>query len=218
MQIFFSIVSTLTMLIFLYQIVYLVVGLFCKPREFKESKNNRYAVLISARNEESVIAHLIQSIKGQSYPAELVDVYVVADNCTDTTADVSRKNGAIVYERFDTEHVGKGYALDYLLCKIKESKGVEYYDGYFVFDADNILEPDYIEQMNKAFSSGYDIVTSYRNSKNYDTNWITSGYAIWFMRESRYMNNARQILNTSSIIAGTGFMFSKRRLEVASSL
>jgi len=213
MQIFFSVLSTMATIIFMYQIFYLIVGLVCKPRVFTKSEPHRFAVLISARNEESVIAHLIDSIKGQNYPSDLVDIYVVADNCTDKTAEIARNNGAIVYERFDQKHVGKGYALDHLLGKIKETKGYDYYDGFLVFDADNILEPDFIEQMNKAFSSGYDIVTSYRNSKNYDTNWITSGYALWFLRESKYMNNSRQILNTSSIVAGTGFMFSKKILK-----
>ncbi len=213
MQIFFSILSTLATIIFMYQIFYLFVGLICKPKTFTKSEKHRYAVLISARNEETVIAHLINSIKSQTYPTELVDVYVVADNCNDKTAEIASKSGAIVYERFDKKHVGKGYALDHLLKKIKDTKGYDFYDGFFVFDADNILEPDYIDQMNKAFSSGYDIVTSYRNSKNYDTNWITAGYALWFLRESKYMNNSRQILNTSSIVAGTGFMFSKKILK-----
>ena len=182
MQIVFLIISILTTLLFVHQSVYLLVGLFHKPKTFKEAKENRYAVLISARNEDNVIGHLLNSINLQSYPSELVDIYVVADNCQDKTAEVSRKCGATVFERFDTEKVGKGYALDFLLDNIKKLKGEDFYDGYFVFDADNILEPDFIEQMNYTFSAGYKIITSYRNSKNYDTNWITSGYAMWFLR------------------------------------
>lgn len=213
MQLFLSILGYIAMAIFMYQIFYLIVGLFCKPRVFTESNKNRFAVLISARNEESVIAHLISSIKGQSYPSELVDIYVVADNCTDKTAEVARNCGVTVYERLNKKQIGKGYALDLLLKNITKLKGSDYYDGFFVFDADNILEPDFIEQMNKTFSSGYKIVTSYRNSKNFDTNWITSGYAIWFLREARYMNNSRQILNTSCTVAGTGFLFHRDMLK-----
>lgn len=54
------------------------------------------------------------------------------------------------------------------------------FDGCFVFDADNVLKADYIEQMDRVFSEEHDIVTSYRNSKNYGDNWISAGYALWF--------------------------------------
>ena len=64
------------------------------------------------------------------------------------------------------------------------------------------------------FSDGYQIVTSYRNSKNYGDNWISAGYALWFLRESRYLNHARFLLGTSCAVSGTGFLFSRRVLEV----
>ena len=85
-----------------YQIVYLVVGLLGKGRQGKQdAKLHRYAAIIAARNEEGVIGDLIQTLKRQDYPEELLDIFVIADNCTDGTADVSRKAGAIVYERFN---------------------------------------------------------------------------------------------------------------------
>ena len=62
------------------------------------------------------------------------------------------------------------------------------FDGYFVFDADNVLEESYIAEMNRTFSDGYEVVTSYRNSKNYGDNWISAGYALWFLRESQFLN------------------------------
>ena len=69
--------------------------------------------------------------------------------------------------------VGKGYALDYCFNKIVEQFG-DYtaYDGYFIFDADNVIDKNYVKEMNKVFDRGYNVITSYRNSKNYDTNWI----------------------------------------------
>ena len=72
--------------------------------------------------------------------------------------------------------------------------GLEYYDAFLVFDADNVLDTGYFTAMNKTFSQGYDILTSYRNSKNYGTNWITAYYALWFLRESRFLNGARMKL------------------------
>ncbi len=200
---------------YLYQMFYIAVPFIRKEKQFKAAKTNRFAVLISARNEKNVIKNLLDSIKDQTYPAELIDIYVVADNCTDNTAEIARECGANVYERFDKVKVGKGYALNYLLKEINRSHGNDYYDGYFVFDADNILDPNYIEEMNNTFSGGYEILTSYRNSKNYGDNWISAGYGLWFMRESKYLNYPRMLLNTSCAVSGTGFMFSK---SVAKSL
>lgn len=67
--------------------------------------------------------------------------------------------------------------------------------------------------MDRVFSAGYDIVTSYRNSKNYGDNWISAGYALWFLRESRYLNGARMRLGSSCAVSGTGFLFSWKVLE-----
>ncbi len=195
---------------YLYQMYYIIVPYIKKDKPLKEPKANRFAVLISARNESGVIKQLLDSIKSQTYPSELVDIYVVADNCTDNTAEIARECGANVYERFDTVNVGKGYALNYLLREISRKYDDERYDGFFVFDADNVLDPHYIEEMNKTFSSGYDILTSYRNSKNYGDNWISAGYSLWFLRESKYLNYSRMLMNTSCAISGTGFMFSKK--------
>ena len=208
-----SFISKFNLIIFIlftgfysYQIVYVFVSLFKKSNALHASSNHKYAVVIAARNESAVISQLIKSIKKQNYPAELVDIYVVADNCTDNTAEVARNAGARVFERFNRRYVGKGYALDYAFKNIMRSS--ESYDGYFVFDADNLLDENYISEMNKVFDNGYKIVTSYRNSKNYDTNWLSAGYSLWFLREAKYLNNARMILNTGCAISGTGFMVS----------
>ncbi|MCD7776545.1 MAG: glycosyltransferase [Firmicutes bacterium] len=213
MQAFFTlnmIISVLFVVMYFYQYIYIIVGAFGKQKRFPEGKRNRFAVLIAARNEEGVVGHLINSIKNQDYPGDLIDIYVVADNCTDKTSLVSRRHGALVYERRSTERVGKGYALDFLMQKIFDTRGREYYDGYFVFDADNLLDKSYISEMNRVFSAGYDIVTSYRSSKNYSSNWISSGYGLWFIREAVSLNAARMKLGTSCAVSGTGFMFGKK--------
>ncbi len=193
---------------YFYQMAYIVVSLLRKPRVHKARKQHHFGVLISARNEEMVIGQLIRSIRQQNYPKELIDIFVVADNCTDQTAQVAREAGAVVYERFNTQKVGKGYALDELLHHIDRDYTLERCEGYFVFDADNVLDENYVAHMNDTFDDGYRAITSYRNSKNYDSNWISAGYALWFLREARYLNQARMTLGTSCFVSGTGFLVS----------
>lgn len=205
-SIFNLIIFILFTCFYFYQVIYVFVSLFMKSKELNASINHKYAVVIAARNESAVIGQLINSIKRQNYPTQLLDIYVVADNCTDNTADVAKNAGARVFERFNRQQVGKGYALDYAFKNILNSNDV--YDGYFVFDADNLLDENYINEMNKTFDNGYKVVTSYRNSKNYDTNWLSAGYSLWFLREAKYLNNSRMILNTGCAISGTGFMVS----------
>lgn len=207
--IFFNcVISVIFTLCYAYQFFYIFVGLLKKPKKFSAKKQHRFAVVVSARNESSVIGNLISSIRNQNYPQELVDIFIIADNCTDNTAEIARSAGAIVYERFNKEQVGKGYALDWMFNIIESEYADRNYEGYIIFDADNVLDPNYIAEMNKVFDNGYRIITSYRNSKNYDTNWITAGYSLWFLREAKYLNNARMQLGTSCAISGTGFLVS----------
>lgn len=200
------IIAVLFTLCYTYQFIYILVALVKDTKKYPEGAANRFAVIISARNERDVIHNLIDSIKKQNYDQSLLDVFVCADNCTDDTAQIARDAGAIVYERQSTTHVGKGYALNFLFHKIFEDYGREYYNAYLILDADNLLDVNYMREMNRMFSAGHRIITSYRNSKNYGTNWISAGYALWFLRESVYLNKPRTILGTSCAVSGTGFM------------
>lgn len=212
-EVFNRIVGILFLVCYLYQMLYIPVALFFKPPKYMAKKRHKYAVIIPARNEMAVIGELIASIKNQNYPAELIDIFVIADNCTDDTARIARERGAIVYERHNKQHVGKGYALDYIFNIIMKSHAGAGYEGFFVFDADNLLDENYVEEMNKMFDNGYRVLTSYRNSKNYGTNWISYGYAHWFLREARYLNGARMRLKTTCAISGTGFLVHKDIIE-----
>ncbi|MFR6627608.1 MAG: glycosyltransferase family 2 protein [Flavonifractor plautii] len=209
----FAVVVLFTLL-YLYQGFYVVVGLVCRRWQDRHqpSRLHRFAVIVSARNEEGVIGELLESLNRQNYPKELLDLYVVADNCTDDTAGVARRAGAFVYERFDQVHKGKGYAMDYLFRRLKE-EGKDCYDGYFVFDADNLVDANFVAEMNRTFDQGYDAVTCYRNSKNFAANWISAGYSIWFLREARFLNFPRTLLGTNCHVSGTGFLVSARVIE-----
>lgn len=203
-------IAGLFLVCYIYQAYYIVYGCIVRPKKYPAVKQeNRYAVMIPARNEECVIGQLIDSVKAQDYPSDLVDIYVVADNCSDNTKDVAVSHGAFVYERCNDKLVGKGYSLQYLFNCVKEKCGLDYYDGYFIFDADNLLNSRYITEMDKCMSQGNKIITSHRNSKNYGTNWITAGYSLWFLREAMFLNNVRTLLGTSCAVSGTGFLIHK---------
>lgn len=203
-NIFNLIIFLLFSIMYLYQIAYVFVSFFGKKPKFEADTHHKYAVIIAARNERDVICQLIESIKKQKYPQDMLDIFVVADNCTDDTAQLARQAGACVFERQSDTLIGKGYALNFAFENILPKNAG--YEGYFVFDADNLLEENYIAEMNKVFHAGYRIVTSYRNSKNYDTNWISAGSSLWFLKEARFLNNARMILGTSCAVSGTGFL------------
>ena len=171
------------------------------------------AAAICARNEESVIGELISSLRAQDYPAELLDIYVLADNSTDATARVARQAGAIAFERFNPYQVGKGYALNELFSQIRSRRPLSDYDAFLVFDADNIVDSHFVSAMDRTFAQGYDVLTSYRNSKNFASSWVSAGYSIWFLREARFLNYPRMKLHTNCAISGTGFLVSSKIIE-----
>lgn len=189
----------------LYQFIVSICSLVkLKDKPILENKQNRFMAIIPAHNEESVIGNLIESLKKQDYPKELYDIYVIADNCTDETAQIARDLGAIVYERFDEENKTKGYALNWFLHqKIEENAK---YDAFCVFDADNIVDEKFIKSMNKKLCQGEDVVQGYRDIKNPTDSWISAGYAIFYWTMNRFYHLARYNLGLSPLINGTGFM------------
>lgn len=201
-------VTAVVSALYKYRGVYKVTGLFATRKFAPAEKKHKYAVLVAARNEESVIGNLIESIRNQDYPSELVDIFVVADNCSDRTREAAEKRGAICFERRDTEHRTKGFALQYLVKCIDRDYGIDSYEGYFLFDADNLLKSDFISRMNDSFDAGEKIVTSYRNTKNFDDNWIAASYGLHWLRTIRNEHRARSIFRLATRIQGTGFLFS----------
>ncbi len=189
----------------LYQIMVSLCSLVkLKEKPLLIKKDHKFMAIIPAHNEETVVANLIESLKRQDYNKELLDIYVIADNCTDNTAEIARKAGAIVYERFDSEKKTKGYAMQWFLAqKLQENAD---YDAFCVFDADNIVNPDFITNMNRKLCQGEEIVQGYRDIKNPTDTWITAGYAIFYWTMNRFYHLARYNLGLSPLINGTGFM------------
>lgn len=181
----------------------------CSLIKFKEKpllvdKEHKFMALIPAHNEEKVIANLIESLKKQNYPKDKFDIYVIADNCTDKTAEVARNAGAIVYERTDPDHKTKGYAMQWFFNKKIEEKAE--YDAVCVFDADNIVDSEFIKVMNKKLCQGEEVVQGYRDIKNPSDTWVTAGYALFYWTMHRFYHLARYNIGLSPLLNGTGFM------------
>ena len=195
----------LVTIFWLYQLIVSICSLIkLKDKPILEEKENRFMAIIPAHNEAAVVANLVESLKKQNYPRELYDIYVIADNCTDNTAEVARNAGAIVYERFDEEKKTKGFALQWFLAqKIKEDAP---YDALCIFDADNIADENFLKAMNKKLCQGETVVQGYRDIKNPTDNWITAGYAIFYWTMNRFYHLARYNLGLSPLLNGTGFM------------
>lgn len=207
LNLIFSSLSTLIGIFVAYRFVYAILGLFGKSRVYpSRPMTKRYAFVLSSRNEEAVIGNLIDSIWAQTYPRSLIDIFVVADNCADKTAEVAREHGAHVYERHDLSHCRKGYALHFLFEKLKTDIDIESYAGFCFMDSDNILAPDFLEKMNDALSEGYDVMTGYRNVKNLNENWITAVSGLNMYRVVILGQRPRSILNSAEQICGTGFI------------
>ena len=189
----------------LYQLVVSICSLVkLKDKPIIEEKNHRFMAIIPAHNEAAVVANLVESLKNQDYPKDLYDVYVIADNCTDKTAQIARDAGAIVYERFDENKKTKGYALNWFLGqKIEENAP---YDAFCIFDADNVADKNFLKAMNKKLCQGENVVQGYRDIKNPTDNWITAGYAIFYWMMNRFYHLARYNLGLSPLLNGTGFM------------
>ena len=111
---FYNLLGKILSVVVIHKAFYFVIGMFF-TRKFKPAKKkHKYGIVIAARNEKYVIGNLLDSINKQDYPRELLTVFVVADNCTDNTAEIARSKGAVCYERNDPNHRTKGYALEYL--------------------------------------------------------------------------------------------------------
>lgn len=207
-----GILKAIDILMIMYGIYYFVIGVFVffKERKIKKTNlRNRFAIVIPARNEEKVIGNLLDSLKKQKYPKELYDTFVLLNNCNDKTKEVALENDAQIIECAEGIN-SKGEALKYGFKYLKDN--FECYDAFIIFDADNVVHPQFIEKMNDALCNGYQLAQGYRDSKNPHDSWISNCYTLYYMIQNHFFNRARMNIGQSSFINGTGFMISKERI------
>ena len=168
---------------------------------------NRYAIIICAHNEETVISSLIYSLQNMSYPSDFYDIYAICDNCSDQTATVVRETGAIPMERFDEERRGKAFGLEWMfdLLEEKRLKG-DIYDAYVVLDADNLVNTQFLDEINKELNEGNEILQAYLGSKNPEDTWVTKCYSLAYWISNLIYQNAHSKLGLSAQMGGTGMI------------
>nr|WP_242954492.1 glycosyltransferase family 2 protein [Clostridium oryzae] len=195
----------------MYYMIITYFGLIKFKDKKKFAPQKKFAMLVAAHNEEAVINGVVDSLHKIDYPKELYDIYVIADNCTDNTANVARNSGAIVYERTNKDKRGKGFALDWMFSNI--FKMDKKYDAVVILDADNLVAKNFLSEMNNKLCEGYEVVQGYLDSKNPTDTWITGNYSISFWTNNRMYQNARKNLHLSSQLGGTGFAVSTEVLK-----
>ena len=210
MKYLYIIQQAMVWILTIYWVYQLIVSLCSlvklKDKPLVEEKDHKFMAILPAHNEENVIGNLIESLKKQDYPANLIDIYVIADNCTDNTVKIAKEAGAIVLERKedDPKKRTKGAALQWFLKqKIEENAD---YDAFCVFDADNIVDKGFFTAMNKKLCQGEEVVQGYRDIKNPTDSWVSAGYAIFYWTMHRFYHLARYNLGLSALLNGTGFM------------
>ncbi len=213
----------LTILSILLQVFSLIIGLYyffiglvgflpVKDRYKKiTDKNYKYALLVAAHNEEQVIANMVKSLQNIDYPEEYYDIFVIADNCTDRTAEFARRAGARVYERFDDEKCGKGHALEWMFDKLYNME--EKYDYVSIFDADNLVDSNFLNAMNERANQGFKVVQGFLDSKNPYDSWITASYSYCFWSINRIFQLPRYKLGLCCELSGTGFIIALDTLK-----
>ena len=191
-------------LVFLWSTLIVLVGLI-KPAKShpKATRKLTFAVLVCARNEEAVIRLPVKSVLLAKYPADCREVIVLADNCTDRTAEAARAAGATVWEK-TTPSQGKGDVLAWGLRKLAAERTC---DAVAVFDADNICSDGWFDAMNDALQDGETVVTGRRHSSNARANVIAGWYTVYWDMMNELSNRVRTNLGLSGKLTGTGFAF-----------
>lgn len=172
---------------------------------------NSFALIVSAHNEEVVIGNLVDSFNKIEYPKDLYDVFVIADNCTDSTAKVAKRHGANVYERFNQDKRGKGFALEWMFEKLFKMK--KKYDAIAIFDADNLVHKDFLSKINNKMCEGYEVVQCFIDTKNAKDSWVTESCESSLASTARRLQYGRDKLGLSAQLGGTGFALSTEILK-----
>ncbi len=201
----------------LYLLFLTVTALVAQLKERRSKPNLAFAttnftILVPAHNEALVITDCLKSLLSFHYPAGLWHIVLVADNCTDNTAELGRSLGVTVYERFDPEKRGKGYALDWAMRRVLERDG-GWTDAVVIFDADTQAHPDFLGYMDEQLRTGNVALQGHYDVLNPFDNWRTSLLYSALLLHNRLRPLARQALGWTTLLKGNGMCFARSVIE-----
>ena len=172
------------------------------------------AIVVPAHDEEAGVAATIQSLLATEYPADRRRVVVVADNCTDATAEVARAAGAHVIERIEPEFRGKGYALALAFSQLLDGPNAcPAVDAIAVVDADTLVSPNLLREMAEAFGRGASAVQADYGVRHAEASWRTRLLVIAFAAFHGARSLGRERLGLSCGLRGTGMGFTSAVLR-----
>lgn len=189
-----------------YQFFLSLMSLFAKKKtEFASDLNRKFALIVPAHNEEKIISKTIYSLSGLIYPKKNYDVFVIADNCTDQTAQIARNLGATVMERTNSTQKGKGYALRWAFDKVlvHENK----YDAIIVVDADSLVSGNFLEVMNDYLAQGSRVIQCSDLVLPEPGNWSVEATRIGFLLYNYVKPLGRKVLGLNMGLRGNGMCF-----------
>ena len=135
--------------------------------------HRQFVILIPAHNEEQLLGGVVRGLRALSYPATHVETVVIADNCTDGTAEVARMAGATVLERRDENRRGKGQALNWAM-QGPLLNWPRPWDALVVMDADSVLNADFLWFMDERLEQGHLALQGYYGVQNPGESWRTA--------------------------------------------
>ncbi|MBM6384626.1 MULTISPECIES: glycosyltransferase family 2 protein [Paenibacillus] len=198
-------------LLAVYQFTFSLFGLYKKKKKKHYPATKSFAVLVAAHNEEQVIGALMENLKQLDYPEDLYDVFVICDNCTDGTAQIVRDHGLNACVRTNADLRGKGYAIEWMLKYLW--KLPRQYDAVVMFDADNLVDRNFLLEMNNDLCNGSRVIQGYIDTKNPEDSWITAAYGVSYWYINRLWQLSRHNLNMANFLGGTGMCFETNLLK-----
>ena len=190
---------------------------FKKQKHLTNSKQNKLAILLPARNESKIIENLLISIKNQTYPTELFDVHVIVADKNDKTIDLTKEYLSNSYIHIIENQTRKAEALDGAIKEIIDANLV--YDDYIIIDADSILTPNFLEEMNNALSTGADIIIPRKRIKNWESNnkknrniWCNCSALTWPSVDTMG-NKGKSKRNYTLALCGQGMLINAKILN-----
>ena len=132
-----------------------------------------FLFVVPAHDEEAVIDVTVRSCRAVDYDPARFQVCVIADNCTDATAEAARSAGAEVWGRADPARKSKGYALEDFFAALPGLPELRPADAFVLVDADTSVAPDLLRAFDRSLARGDDFIQGYYTVRNADASWRT---------------------------------------------